>query len=60
MTGRGRHSDAISATELMTQLQNDPECQKKIRAAEEKRRERVSENSVGPNYRSLRVFVLLG
>jgi len=43
MTDRGRRSGAISATELMTQLQNDTEYQQKTRAAEERRRERVRE-----------------
>lgn len=42
MTRRDRRS-AISATELMAQLQNDPEYQRKMRTAEEERQVKVRE-----------------
>src|SRR5690242_13923443 len=40
MTGRGKRS-GISATELMARLQNDPEYQRKVQAAEAERQVRV-------------------
>jgi hypothetical protein len=43
MTKRVGPSEAISATELMAQLQNDQEYQRKTQAAERERRARVQE-----------------
>ena len=43
MTGRKKSSGAISATELMAKLQNDPEYQRKMQAAEAERQVRVQE-----------------
>lgn len=40
MTGRGKRS-GISATDLIAELQNDPEYQRKVQAAEAQRQERV-------------------
>lgn len=40
MKGRSRHS-SISATELIAELQNDPEYQRECRAAEAERQERA-------------------
>lgn len=42
MTGRGKRA-GVSATELMVQLQNDPEHQRKVQAAEAERQARVQE-----------------
>lgn len=43
MTGRKRGSGAISATELMAQLQQDPEYQRKKQAADAERKARAQE-----------------
>ena len=43
MTGRKKSSGPISATELMAQLQNDPEYQRKMQAAEAERQARAEE-----------------
>ena len=40
MTGRGKRS-GISAPGLIAELQNDPEYQRKVQAAEAQRQERV-------------------
>lgn len=61
MTGRGRRS-GISATELMAELQSDPEYQRKVQIVEAERQERVrrlgeAEQPVVADLRRVGVYV---
>lgn len=47
MTGRSRRS-GISATDLMAKLQNDPEYQRRVRAAESERQARAKVGTDAP------------